>query len=165
MKTKKLVLSAILLAIGSVLHFITPPVLFGVKPDFLLVMTFVSIYISKDFKLTLVIGLAAGIIAALTTSFPVGQIPSIFDKLISSLVVFAVFSAMKFNVNDLKMALVNLLGTLVSGVVFLLLGLYMMGQLNVFFESMTVVYITMPINAILSVLVYRALTISARSFA
>lgn len=43
MKTKELVIMALFAAIGAVLHSIMPPVLFGMKPDMMLVMMFMGI--------------------------------------------------------------------------------------------------------------------------
>ncbi len=43
MKTKELVIMALFAAIGAVLHSIMPLVLFGMKPDMMLVMMFMGI--------------------------------------------------------------------------------------------------------------------------
>ena len=47
MNTKKLVLNAILLGIGLVLHQIEPAI-FGVKPDMTLIMLFSVMILNKD---------------------------------------------------------------------------------------------------------------------
>jgi hypothetical protein len=120
MNLRKLILCSLLLAIGMVLHQLVPPFLFGMKPDFLLSMMFIAIALSDDYKLTLLIGLAAGILTAATTTFPGGQIPNIIDKLITCNLVYFMFKALKnkFN-NQIKMILISITGTLISGTVFL----------------------------------------------
>lgn len=162
MKSRNLVYAAILLSVGTVLHFITPPLLFGIKPDFLLVMTFAGIYISHDFKSTLVIGIAAGIIAALTTNFPMGQIPNILDKIISSLFIHQLFKMMDFNGSTLNMAIVNTLGTLVSGLIFLAAALYLTNQLHMFVKTLPIVFLTIPFNVALGEILYRTMTTTVK---
>jgi len=49
MKTKNMVMAAVLLAIGTVLHLIVPPI-FSVTPDFLLATMFVAILFNRDLK-------------------------------------------------------------------------------------------------------------------
>lgn len=72
--TKVLVTSAILMALGTVLHTIIPSV--GIKPDFMLACMFVSLILTNTNKEMAVIGIVAGIITAMTTGFPAGQIPN-----------------------------------------------------------------------------------------
>lgn len=120
MNLRKLIISSLLLAIGLVLHQIIPPILFGMKPDFLLSMMFISIALCDDYKMTIVIGLAAGALTALTTGFPMGQIPNIIDKIITSNVVYFLFKALNNKVNhQIKMGIISVIGTFISGTVFL----------------------------------------------
>lgn len=118
MNLRKIILSSLLLAIGLVLHQLVPPILFGMKPDFLLSMMFIAIFLCDDYKLSLVIGLAAGILTAATTTFPAGQLPNIIDKIITSNLVFLLFRVFKFN-SQLKISIVSFIGTIISGTVFL----------------------------------------------
>ena len=83
------------MALGLVLHLMVPGVFFGVKPDFLLSMMFISLMIVGDAKEAILIGVAGGIMSALTTGFPGGQIPNFIEKIITSLVVFYIINAMK----------------------------------------------------------------------
>ena len=83
MNLRKIIISSLLLAIGLVLYQVTPPILFGMKPDILLSMMFIAILVNKDYKMALLVGLAAGVLTAATTTFPAGQIPNIIDKLIT----------------------------------------------------------------------------------
>lgn len=156
MDSKNLTKSAILIAVGAVLHTIVPPIFLGVKPDFLLSMAFLAIIISKDIKTTLIIGSVAGIISAMTTGFPGGQVPNFIEKIITSLIVFSMIKAMNFQYSNLKVILINVVGTIVSGCLFLLFALAITGQLNLFAESLPVVLIAAPINAILGLVVYKA---------
>lgn len=124
MRAKELVTGALLLALGTILHMIAPPLFFGIKPDFLLAMMFVAIIINPDIKNTLAVGVAAGILAAMTTGMPGGQIPSVFDKIGSALFVFALVKAIKIEKLDIirhtiKSGAIGFLGTLLSGVIFL----------------------------------------------
>lgn len=120
MKLRKLIISSLLLAIGLVLHQIVPPIFFNMKPDFLLSMMFIAIALCDDYKITIVIGLAAGVLTALTTGFPMGQLPNIIDKIITSNIVYFLFKALKDKVNhQLKMGIISVLGTFISGTIFL----------------------------------------------
>jgi len=83
MKTNKIILTSLLLAIGLILHQITPGIILGMKPDLQLVFMILSIILTKNFKLALITGIAAGILCALTTTFPGGQLPNIVDKTIT----------------------------------------------------------------------------------
>lgn len=120
MNLRKIILSSLLLSIGLVLHQIVPPILFGMKPDFLLSMMFIAIVLCDDYKLTLIVGLAAGILTAATTTFPGGQLPNIIDKFITSNLVYLLFRILKNKINSqLKISIVSFIGTLVSGSIFL----------------------------------------------
>src|SRR5699024_10537086 len=88
MNTKNLTRSAILLAIGTILHYVVPGIVGGMKPDFLLLMMFLAILLDLNLKSAITVSVIAGVIAALTTTFPGGQIPSIIDKVVSGLFVY-----------------------------------------------------------------------------
>lgn len=128
MNLRKLIMSSLLLAIGMVLHYIAPPILFGMKPDILLSMMFIAIILADDYKTTLVIGLAAGLLSAATTTFPGGQIPNIIDKLITCNLVFVMIKASKKILNhQIQMLIISLAGTIISGSVFLGSALVIVG--------------------------------------
>lgn len=155
-QTRNLTISAIFMALGLVLHFMVPGVFFGVKPDFLLSMMFISLMITSDMKEALLIGVAGGIMSALTTGFPGGQIPNFIEKIITSIVVFSIIKTMKKNYSIPKVILIFALGTLVSGTMFLTLALTMTNQLNLFLPSYPAVLVAMVINSILGVFLYQA---------
>ena len=58
------------------------------KPDFLLSMLFVALYIENSPKNAVIAGLLAGIFSALTTGFPGGQVANMADKMVSSFAVY-----------------------------------------------------------------------------
>lgn len=142
MNLRKLILSSLLLAIGMVLHQIVPPFLFGMKPDFLLSTMFIAIALSDDYKLALLIGLAAGILTAATTTFPGGQVPNIIDKLITSNLVYFMLKAIKDKLNNqIKISIISVLGTLISGTAFLGSAFVIAGLPGPFFALMLAVVV------------------------
>lgn len=144
------------MALGLVLHLMVPGVFFGVKPDFLLSMMFISLMIVDDSKEALLIGVAGGIMSALTTGFPGGQIPNFIEKIITSLVIFYVIKTIGKNFSVPKIILIFALGTLISGTLFLTIALTMTNQLNLFLPSYPAVLVAMVINAILGIFLYQA---------
>nr|WP_295971174.1 tryptophan transporter [uncultured Bacillus sp.] len=120
MKTKKLVVLALLVGIGAVLHTVIPGLFLGMKPDMMLTMMFLGIILFPDKKSVLLLGLATGIISALTTTFPAGQLPNIIDKLVTSFLFFALLLVLKkYNHSIISIAVLTVIGTIISGTVFL----------------------------------------------
>ena len=150
-----LVLAALLLGIGSVLHAVFPGVFAGMKPDFSLIMLFVVIMLIPDKRIVAIAGIATGLITALTTTFPGGQIPNIIDKLVTTAAVMALASVIP---SRLKVPVVGVLGTLVSGVVFLSSATVLVGLPAPFMAL--VVSVVLPATAIntLSLLVLYPIT-------
>lgn len=151
-----MVLTSLLIAIGLVLHQITPPIAGGMRPDFLLSMMFVAVFLNKTKKNAFLAGTLAGVFSAITTTFPGGQIASIFDKLIASFVVLflvKVFSKLNYRIS---VVLTTIIGTIVSGVVFLAVALLIVGNLPIAFPTLvlTVVLPATIINAIATYLCY-----------
>ncbi len=127
MKTKDLALAAILLAIGLVLHSLVPPIFGGVKPDFLLATMVIAILSQPRLRNTLIIGAAAGLLAALTTGFPGGQIPNIIDKIASALLTLVLIKVTLSKHSMLVLGLISGVITLFSGLVFLTSALLIVG--------------------------------------
>ena len=120
MNLKKMILASLFIAIGFMFRLVTPPVLFGMKPDFLLSMMFVTILLNDDYKMTLLVGGVVGVLTAATTTFPGGQVANIVDKLITCQVVFLAFRLLTNKVNgQLKVIIISFLGTILSGCIFL----------------------------------------------
>jgi hypothetical protein len=130
-KLKNLIVVALLLAIGTVLHSVIPGLPFGMKSDLSLVMLFLALYLFADIKTFIVIGLVDGILAGLTTSLPGGFIPNIVDKLVTSTIVFFAFYliARYFQAKGRYVFGVILagLGTVVSGTIFLSVAILVAG--------------------------------------
>ena len=166
MKLKSFVLSSLFLAIGFLLHQITPPFLFGMKPDFLLIMMFISIFLVDDHKLTTIVGIVSGILTAATTTFPGGQIPNLIDKIITCQVVYMLFKILKNRVNNnITIILVSFIGTFISGLVFLYSALIIVG-LPVFFMTLLVA-VVLPatlLNSVVSFFLFRLVNNALRYF-
>ncbi|BDR66424.1 tryptophan transporter [Clostridium tetani] len=128
MKLRDLVLTSVFLAIGFILHQITPPLFLGMKPDFLLIMMFISIYLVDNYKTTMVIGLCSGVLTAMTTTFPGGQLPNLIDKIATCQIVYLLFKILdnKFRKN-INIVLVSIIGTFISGAIFLGSAFYIVG--------------------------------------
>lgn len=120
MKLRENILSTLLLAIGFILHQITPGIIGGMKFDFLLIFMFIAIYINRGFKNALLTGILAGLLSAMATTFPGGQLPNIIDKIVTSLSVYILFYMTKgFKYRYGTIGLVGAIGTFISGFTFL----------------------------------------------
>lgn len=156
MKTRNLTISAIFMALGLVMHFLVPPIFGGVKPDFLLSMMFISLIIAGDIKEAILIGVAGGIMSALTTSFPGGQIPNFIEKIIVAVTIFFLIQKFGKGLNKYQTVFIYALGTLLSGVLFLLLALGITKQMNLFIPSLPVVLVAMVVNSIFGLILMNA---------
>ncbi|MBU5439449.1 tryptophan transporter [Tissierella sp. MSJ-40] len=159
MKLRNNIFTALLLAIGFILHQITPGILGGMKFDFLLSFIFISLLINDTFKNAMLTALLGGLLSALTTTFPGGQIPNIIDKLFTCITLFAVIKYIRcFNLNFFIVALIGGLGTLLSGTIFLLSAVFITGTpIPVKTLIITVVIPTSLINGIGAVFIYGAI--------
>lgn len=144
MKLKDMVLTALLLSIGLILHQITPPIVGGMKPNFLLAMLFVALYINSSPKNAFLAGVIGGIFAALTTSFPGGQVANFFEEIITAFVVSFLIKLTAKISPHLSVPLVGFIGTVESGTVFLAIALLVVGSLPVAFP---VLFVTIVIPA------------------
>lgn len=157
MKTKKLTIAAVMLAIGFVLHLVVPAILFGMKPDFLLLMMVLAIIITNDLTSAVTITLASGLITAATTTFPGGQVANIIDKIITGIFVYSLTSK-ALNYNSIKIAVLTFFATIVSGLSFLVIGLSMAGAFNTIGNLILVVVLpTALMNGAMAVVLYKPL--------
>ncbi|HHY92177.1 MAG TPA: tryptophan transporter [Firmicutes bacterium] len=165
MKVKEMAITALFLAIGLVLHQITVGLVAGMKPDFVITMLFVSFLVIRNARLTLPAGLAAGIIAALTTTMAGGQLPNIIDKPITAAVAMGLIKLLGGRINDYLLAgLVGLIGTFVSGLVFITAVALIIGLPAPFMALfVTVVVPTAVINTFLTPFLYGIALAPARS--
>lgn len=119
MKTRVLVILALLVGIGTVFHLITPST-WAIKPDMMLAMMFLGIALFPDKKNVLLLGIVTGILTALTTGFPMGQIPNIIDKPITAFVFLGLFTLLtKKYSKRIALVILSSLCTFVSGALFL----------------------------------------------
>ena len=173
MNTKKMVINALLLAIGAILHQITPALGLPMQPDFALAMLFIIMIISNnDYKTSLISAIITAVFTALTTKFPGGQLPNIIDKLITVnlmyIILLAINKILKYiNNNNLKQNLLLIIifstGTLISGTTFLLSAQYIVGlpaEFSILF--ITIVIPAILINTIGGFILYQAISLSLK---
>lgn len=149
--TQDLALAGLMVAVGLVFHFF-PPILGGMKPDFALIMLTLFALLRRDRKITFATGIATGIVTALTTSFPGGQIPNIIDKLATVLALMGLTMLPAGYVNTI---FTSIIATLISGTVFLTSALLIVGLPVPFIGLFTsVVLPATAINTVVVVLLY-----------
>ncbi|WP_409294813.1 tryptophan transporter [Peribacillus sp. SCS-26] len=119
MNTKTLVSLSLLVGIGAVLHLIIPGFFLGMKPDLMLVMMFLGIFLFTEKKNVLLLGLLTGILSGITSTFPGGLIPNIIDKFATAFLVYMLFTAIKKSQSIFAVCALTGIGTLISGAIFL----------------------------------------------
>ena len=174
LNTKKMVINALLLAIGAILHQITPALGLPMQPDFALAMLFIIMIINNnDYKITLISAIITGIFTALTTKFPGGQLPNIIDKLVTANIMFLVITLINKMCDFIKITnklqsniLVLLtfpIGTLVSGVTFLISAQLIVGlPANFSMLFITIVIPAVLINTICGFILYHVISLSLK---
>ncbi|MCY6484335.1 tryptophan transporter [Clostridium aestuarii] len=160
---KKGIINSLLLGIGLILHQISPPIL-SVKPDFMLAMMFIIIVLNKDYKTTLITGITCGILTALTTGFPGGQLPNIIDKIITANLMYFMFLPLRNRMsNQLKIILSSSVGTLISGFIFLFSASILVGLPGSVSLSTLFIAVVVPaalVNAIAGTVIFNAIQVS-----
>ncbi|MBS4171893.1 tryptophan transporter [Bacillus sp. FJAT-49736] len=145
MNTKTLVSMALLIGIGTVLHTIIPGIIFNMKPDMMLTMMFLGIVLFPERKNVLLLGALTGVISGLTSTFPGGIVPNIIDKLITSYVFFGLYTLLsRKSFSAMKLLYLTIIGTIVSGTIFLTSALLLVGLPGPFL----VLYITVLVGAL-----------------
>lgn len=174
MNTKKMVINALLLAIGAILHQITPALGLPMQPDFALAMLFIIMLINNnDYKTSLISAIITGVFTALTTKFPGGQLPNIIDKLITVNLMYIILLTVNkileyININNnIKQNLLVIisfpLGTLISGTTFLVSAQYIVGLPAKFaILFVTTVIPALLINTIGGFILYQAINVSLK---
>lgn len=161
-KTRDLAEAALLVGIGFVLHAFFPGYLLGMKPDFSLSMMFIVLIAKRNFTLSFLVAISTGIFTALTTTFPGGQLPNIIDKLITFLLIYGLVKLMSDRINNnIGVAVVTAIGTLISGAIFLGSAALIVGLPGPF----TVLYYSVVLpaalgNTIAAVIIYLAFSYS-----
>lgn len=165
MNLKNNIFTTLLLAIGFIMHQITPGILGGMKFDFLLIFMFVAILLNPKLQNAILTGLLGGLLSAMTTTFPGGQIPNILDKIITCLVLLILIKLLQiFNMNSFIVGLLGGIGTIISGMVFLISAYFIVG-LPAPIGSLVVAIIipTTIINSIGIVFVYKIVKTAMKS--
>lgn len=157
MKLREYIFTTFLLAIGLMLHQITPGIFGGMKFDFLLIFMFVSILINVKLKNIILTALLGGLLSAMTTTFPGGQLPNILDKIVTCIVVFGLIRLFKnYYLNIFVVGLIGGIGTFVSGMTFLISAAFIIGLPAPMKVLVTGIVIpTTLINIIGTVFIYR----------
>lgn len=128
MNTKNLVLMALLVGVGAALYVVTPGLVQGMKPDFMLTMMFIGILLFPTVKETFLLSLATGVLSGLFTTFPAGFIPNVIDKFVTGFVfLMIVLVANKLAKKVAVQAVFVGLGTVLSGSIFLSVALFVFG--------------------------------------
>ena len=128
--TKQLVTNSLLLAVGFILHYVTPAIGLPMQIDSSLITLILIISINRNsFSTCIASGVATGIFAGLTTKFPLGFIPNIVDKIMTTIFVYLLIRLLDKTAlhSRIKAVITNAVGTLVSGVVFLASALLLTG--------------------------------------
>ena len=147
MKTKQLTINALLLAIGFLLHYVTPAI-GSMQIDFSLITLILIINLNKNsFSTCIASGVATGIFSGITSKFPMGLIPNIIDKITTAIFVYLLIKLLDKTAlhSKIKAIIVNAIGTLISGVVFLASALLLVGLPAPFI----ILFITVVIPAII----------------
>ena len=156
-KTKQLVTNALLLAVGFLLHYVTPAIGLPMQIDFSLITLVLIINLNKNsFSTCIASGVATGIFSGITSKFPMGMIPNIIDKLVTTIFVYLLIKLLDKTAlhSKIKTIVVNAIGTLVSGIVFLASALLLVGlpaPFGVLF--VTVVLPAVAVNTVIGFLV------------
>lgn len=140
---------------GAVLHQVIPGLINGMKPDLMLVMMFLGILLFPNKKYVLLVAVVAGLISALTTQVPGGQIPNIIDKLVTAFSFFGliVLSKKFFERKPVIIASVlTAIGIIISGTVFLTATLFIAGLPQAFLTLF--VGIVLPTAALSTVVMF-----------
>lgn len=128
--TKQLVTNSLLLAVGFLLHSVTPTLGLPMQIDFSLITLVLVITLNRNsFSTCIASGVATGIFAGITTKFPMGLIPNIIDKIVTAITVYLLLKLLDKTAlhNKIKAVITNAVGTVISGTVFLVSALLLTG--------------------------------------
>ena len=153
MDTKKMVLNAILIAIGVILHAISPSFGLPAQPDFALAMLFIIMLINRDYKTTIFAGIIIGIFTALTTKSPGGQLPNIITCNVMYLLMLPLREKVSNNIQGI---ILFVFGTLLSGTVFLTSLALISGLEGAILTTIFAVVVpTAVVNVIAGMIIYK----------
>jgi hypothetical protein len=160
MNTKSLVLMSLLVGVGAALYLVIPGFGNGMKPDFMLTMMFIGILLFPKASHVFLLALTTGVLSGLFSTFPAGFIPNVIDKFITAFVFYAVVVVLKHYSSKLPVATVLAgAGTLLSGVIFLSVAIFVIGVEVPFLPLvLTVVLPAVVINAIALFVIFPIVT-------
>lgn len=165
MNLRKNILVSLLLAIGYIMHQVIPGTIGNMKFDLMLSFIFVALFISKDFKSTMLTALLGGFITALTTTFPGGQIANIVDKLVTCIAVYLMIKILdKIKYKQVATGIIAFIGTIISGSAFLYTALVLVGlpaPFSVLFAG--IVLPTAVTNIFVTLVVYNAVNLALKA--
>lgn len=127
MKLNKKIFTALLLAMGLLFHQISPGLFMGMRFDFLLIFMFIAMLLDDSLENILIVGILGGILSAITTTSPGGQIANMVDKIITSFFIYFMLKGIKNRNSRLTIGLLGAIGTIVSGSIFLSISVYILG--------------------------------------
>ncbi|MHB1393259.1 MAG: tryptophan transporter [Clostridia bacterium] len=165
MRLRKNILTALLLAIGYVMHQVVPGTIGNMKFDLMLSFMFVALFVSRDFKSTILTALLGGFITALTTTFPGGQVANVVDKTVTCIAVYLMiklFDRLKFK--QVSTGIIAFIGTLISGTTFLYTALILVGlpaPFSVLFAG--IVLPTAVTNIFVTLVVYNTVKLAIKA--
>ncbi|WP_173917012.1 tryptophan transporter [Halobacillus sp. Marseille-Q1614] len=156
MNTRVLVLLSLLVGMGAVLHAVLPPFFLGMRPDMMLAMMFLGIILFPKLSYVGILGAATGLISALTTTVPGGQLANMIEKPITAVVFFGIYLALRRLLKRAAAPVLTAAGTLISGAIFLGLVLFVIGMMEASFGIMfaTIVLPTAAVNTIAMLVIY-----------
>ena len=129
-KTKQLVSNSLLLAVGFLLHYVTPAIGLPMQIDFSLITMILVINLNKNsFSTCIAAGIATGVFSGITSKFPLGFIPNIVDKIMTTIAVYLLIRLLDKTAlhSKVKAVITNAVGTVISGTVFLVSALLLTG--------------------------------------
>ena len=165
MKTKQLVTNSLLLAVGFLLHYVTPAIGLPMQIDISLITLILVITLNRNsFSTCIAAGIATGIFSGITTKFPMGMIPNIIDKIVTTVVAYLLIRLLDKTTlhNKIKAVITNAVGTLVSGTVFLCSALILVGLPAPFSVLFTTVVIPATIVNIIAGFIINTICIKYR---
>lgn len=161
-KLKKMTINGILIALGAILHQITPAIGLPMQPDFAIIMLFIIIILNRDYKTIMISSIIIGILTALTTKFPGGQIPNIIDKLVTGNIIYLLSKIFNNKIsNKVEMFIYLVFGTAISGITFLYSAMVLVtlpSGATFMGLVMSVVVPTLVLNVILGSVLYKTVT-------
>lgn len=150
MKTKELVLMALLVAVGAALYLIIPGYGEGMKPDFMLTMMFIGIILFPSTKNVFLLAVTTGVISGIFSSFPGGFIPNVIDKFVTAFIVYGIIILLKkLSRNLVVTTVLTGVGTIISGSIFLSVALFLLGVTIPGFESPAIAFTSLFVLVVL----------------